>query len=170
MWAAEEGYPEIVSLLVEAGTDVDLKGANGQSALAVATEAGQTEIAEILRIEGAATLISNIEQVDRTYPNRGAVDSDVYRAQGFTTGDSTSGHTITAVEIGVNEVDPGTVIPVVGLYDGDSGPGSLLHRLTLYRAPTEGTSTFRAPANIGCKHRILRLYFRFSRNSYYSPN
>lgn len=35
----------------------------------------------------------------------------------------------------------------MGLYDGNSGPGSLLHGLTLYGALTEGTSTFRAPAN-----------------------
>ena len=48
-WAVENGYPEIVSLLIEAGADVDVEDASGRTALVLAEEAGKTEIALIFR-------------------------------------------------------------------------------------------------------------------------
>ena len=49
MWAVENGYPEIVSLLIEAGVDVDIEDASGRTALVLAEEAGKTEIALLFR-------------------------------------------------------------------------------------------------------------------------
>ena len=49
IWAVENGYPEIVSLLIDAGADIDVEDANGRTALVLAEEAGKTEIALLVR-------------------------------------------------------------------------------------------------------------------------
>ena len=48
-WAVENGYPEIVSLLIEAGADVDVEDASGRTAVVLAEESGKTEIALLFR-------------------------------------------------------------------------------------------------------------------------
>jgi ankyrin repeat protein len=51
--AAQNGRAEEVQALLEGGADVNAKDDDGQTALTVATQAGHTEIAEMLKKAGA---------------------------------------------------------------------------------------------------------------------
>ncbi len=53
MWAAQYGSTDIVKLLIEAKANVNLKNKHGQTALTLANENGNREIANILKAAGA---------------------------------------------------------------------------------------------------------------------
>ena len=53
LFAAREGLAESARLLLKAGADVNVKAADGTSALALAAMSGQTEVAEVLIEHGA---------------------------------------------------------------------------------------------------------------------
>lgn len=51
--AIEKGYADVVEALISQGADLDVKTADGQTPLQLATACGQNEIAELLRRHGA---------------------------------------------------------------------------------------------------------------------
>lgn len=53
MLAAKNGHKEVVKILIDADADMDLEDAQGNTALRLAVKAGNSEIADYLRGEGA---------------------------------------------------------------------------------------------------------------------
>jgi ankyrin repeat protein len=53
MLAAKNGHKEVVKILIDADADMDLEDAQGNTALRLAVRAGNSEIADYLRGEGA---------------------------------------------------------------------------------------------------------------------
>jgi len=53
MYAATNGYPEVVKLLLEKGAKTETKDGDDKTALNLATEMGNTEVVKLLQERGA---------------------------------------------------------------------------------------------------------------------
>merc|ERR1712078_113458 len=58
-WASQEGYTDIVKLLIEKGADVNAKDEEGKTPLNWASEGGHTDIVKLLVEKGAMLLPPN---------------------------------------------------------------------------------------------------------------
>ena len=58
-WAAEEGYDKIVSLLVEAGANMDIEDRYGSTAMHIAAMTGHDKVLSLLLEAGADKNIQN---------------------------------------------------------------------------------------------------------------
>ena len=96
------------------------------------------------------TLVSNTGQtVSNTTGFVGPLSADLWRvAQGFTTGDSEAGYTLSSVDLYFNAID-GTEAVTVSIYEADASgnPGSSLHVLSTPATVANGLNTFTALAN-----------------------
>jgi ankyrin repeat protein len=54
-WAARKGYKEVVELLIAKGADLNAKTKNGNTALDLAIQYNQSEIADLIRKHGGKT-------------------------------------------------------------------------------------------------------------------
>ena len=96
------------------------------------------------------TLVSNTGQtVSNTTGFVGPLSADLWRtAQGFTTGDSEAGYTLSSVDLYFGAIG-GTEAVTVSIYEADASgnPGSSLHVLSTPATVANGLNTFTALAN-----------------------